>query len=165
MVRIIFLGGVLLFFWGCYKNVDGYKVDVTWKTYHILWEHPINLDSDEEQIIEVPFIRYGSYFSLCFDRERGNPLTLPDSELYLEHDSLEISFHIADTVLVGEPISSALPDYGCPINGRHLMGIHVPKGFDREKGGLLKFRVRKRHYLKNIPNARIVLAWGHPAAK
>ena len=90
---------------------------------------------------------------------------MPDSELYLKHDSLEISFHIADTVLVGEPISSALPDYGCPINGRHLMGIHVPKGFDREKGGLLKFRVRKRHYLKNIPNARIVLAWGHPAAK
>ena len=133
MVRIIVWGRFCCFLGGYYKNVDGYQVDVTWKTYHNLWEHPINLDSDEEQIIDVPFIKYGSYFSLCFDRERGNPVTLPD--------------------------------YGCPINGRLLMGIHVPLGFDREKRGQLRFRVRKRHYLKNIPNARIVLAWGHPAAK
>ena len=40
------------------------------------------------------------------------------------------------------------------------MGIYVPEGFDREKGGQLRFRMRKRHYLKNIPNARVVLAWG-----
>lgn len=70
------LGAILLFFGGCYKNVEGYKVDVTWKTYHNLWDHPINLDSDEEQIIDVPFIKYGSYFSLCFDRERGNPVNI-----------------------------------------------------------------------------------------
>ena len=127
----------MLFFGGCYKNVEGYKVDVTWKTYHNLWEHPVDLDSDEEQIIDVPFVKFGYYFSLCFDRKRGNPVTLPDSELYLEHDSLEVSFHIADTVFWGGAISSSLPDYNCPINGRDLLFFSVPKNFNREQGGAI----------------------------
>jgi len=32
-------------------------------------------------------------------------------------------------------------------------------------GGQLRIRVRKRHYLKNIPNARVVLGWGHGSWK
>ncbi|WP_173467792.1 hypothetical protein [Fibrobacter succinogenes] len=159
MVRFLFFITICQVLCGCYRNVDGYRVNA-FHTHEILWEHPVDLNSDEEQIIDVPFIKFGHYFSLCFDRE-----PLPDRDLYLKHDSLEISFHIADSVFFGEPIASSLQDYGCPINGRFLMPVHVPQGFNPEKGGQLRFRVRKRHYLKNIQNARIVLAWGHPGAK
>jgi hypothetical protein len=90
---------------------------------------------------------------------------LPDSEAYLEHDTIEVSFYIADDVFWGGAISSSLPDYNCPINGRNLLFFSVPKNFNREQGGQLRIRVRKRHYLKNIPNARVVLGWGHGSWK
>lgn len=157
MVRLLTSLMMSLFFIGCYKYVDGYKVNITWGTYQNLWEHPINLDSDDEQIIDVPFIKYGNYFSLCYDKEVSNP---PDSEYYLRQDSLDISFHIGDTVIVGGHWYQSSRNYHCPINGRLLMGFEVPQGFDRERGGRLRIRVRKRHYFKNIPNARVVLCWG-----
>ena len=164
MVRFFMFAIICLVLCCCYRNIDGYRVNA-FHNYENLWEHPVDLDSDEEQIIDVPFVKFGYYFSLCFDRERGNPVTLPDSELYLEHDSLEVSFHIADTVFWGGAISSSLPDYNCPINGRDLLFFSVPKNFNREQGGQLRIRVRKRHYLKNIPNARVVLGWGRGSGK
>ena len=160
MVRVFVLLALSLSLAGCYKDVHGYKVNMTWGSYHNLWEYPVNLDSDEEQVIDVPFIKYGSYFSLCFDKAWSNPEALPDSEYYLTQDSLDVSFYIGDTVIVGDRSFASFPEFNCPINGRYLMGIYVPEGFDREKGGQLRFRMRKRHYLKNIPNARVVLAWG-----
>ena len=164
MVRFFMFAIICLVLCCCYRNIDGYRVNA-FHNYENLWEHPVDLDSDEEQIIDVPFVKFGYYFSLCFDRERGNPVTLPDSELYLEHDSLEVSFHIADTVFGGGAISSSLPDYNCPINGRDLLFFSVPKNFNREQGGQLRIRVRKRHYLKKIPNARVVLGWGRGSGK
>jgi hypothetical protein len=164
MVRFFLFATICLVLCCCYRNIDGYRVNA-FHNYENLWEHPVDLDSDEEQIIDVPFVKYGYKFSLCFDRERGNPVTLPDSEAYLEHDSLEVSFHIADTVFLGESISSSLPEYNCPINGRYLLFFFLPENFNREQGGQLRIRVRKRHYLKNIPNARVVLGWGHGSWK
>lgn len=161
MVRF-FLLSICIMLIGCYRNVDGYRINA-FSNYEKLWEHPIDLESDEEQVIEVPFVKYGYKFSLCFDRERGNPVTLPDSELYLRQDSIDISFHIGDSVFVGEGLS--FPDYNCPINGRQLLFFFLPDDFNREKGGQLRIRVRKRHYLKNIPNARIVLSWGRGHGK
>ena len=76
MVRLFILLIFSLSFVGCYINRYGYKINVFWGTYHVLWEHPVNLDSDEEQVIDVPFIKYGDYFSLCFDKEWGNPVTI-----------------------------------------------------------------------------------------
>ncbi len=38
-----------------------YRVNA-FHTYEILWEHPVDLNSDEEQIIDVPFIKFGHYF-------------------------------------------------------------------------------------------------------
>ena len=162
MVRLFILLIFSLSFVGCYINRYGYKINVFWGTYHVLWEHPVDLDSDEEQVIDVPFIKYGDYFSLCFDKEWGNPVTLPDSEYFLPDDSLEILFYVGDTVLVG---GISLPDYSCPINGRHLLSVDVPEDFDREQGGQLHIRVRKRHYFKNTPNARVVLARGSTGSK
>lgn len=163
MVRNIVLLTICIIFAGCYRNVNGYRINA-FSNYENLWEHPIDLDSDEEQVIEVPFVKYGYLFSLCFDRKRGNPVTLPDSEFYLRQDSLDISFRIGDSLFVENGIPGP-PDYNCPINGRDLLFFFLPDDFDREKGGQLRIRVRKRHYLKNIPNARIVLSWGRGHGK
>jgi hypothetical protein len=97
MVRFFLFATICLVLCCCYRNIDGYRVNA-FHNYENLWEHPVDLDSDEEQIIDVPFVKYGYKFSLCFDRERGNPVTLPDSEAYLEHDTIEVSFYIADDV-------------------------------------------------------------------
>lgn len=164
MVRFFMFAIICLVLCCCYRNIDGYRVNA-FHNYENLWEHPVDLDSDEEQIIDVPFVRYGYKFSLCFDRERGNPVTLPDSELYLRQDSLDISFYLGDTVFVGNRAFASYPDYNCPINGRYLLFFSVPKNVSREQGGQLRIRVRKRHYLKNIPNARVVLGWGRGSGK
>ena len=157
MAKLSSLLAIILCLVGCYHYRHGYKVKTGWTSYHVLWEHPVNLDSDEEQVIDVPFIKYGDYFSLCFDKNWKKSATLPDSAYYLPNDFMNISFHIEDTVLVGEVSHD---DESCP-NGHHLLWINVPEDFNREQGGQLHIRVRKRLHFKNNSTARIVQATGH----
>ena len=165
MVRITFLLALLLLFSSCTMNVHGYWRN-PFKSHEVLWEHPVDIDSDEEQVFELPYVKYGKRISLCHDRPSriywsDGAEHIGDSTLY--NDEIEVSLSLGDTVIVGEKTTFQMfSEYGCPINGQVLLYFNVPEGFDREQGGTIHFKVLRRDYLKNLPNPRIVLVYQAP---
>ena len=165
MVRILFLFVFFLVLSSCTINEHGYWRN-PFKSNDVLWEHPVNVDSDEEQVIELPYVKYGKRISLCHDRKPRRywyegAECIGDSTLY--NDEIEVSLSLGDTVIVGEKTTFQMfSEYGCPINGQVLLYFNVPEGFDREQGGTIHFKVLRRDYLKNLPNPRIVLTYAAP---
>ena len=146
-------------------NVHGYWRN-PFKYNDILWEHPVDISSDEEQVFILPYVKYGRKISLCYDRL---PQTywyegaerVVDSTLY--NDEIEISLSINDTVFVGKKTTfQSFHEYSCPINGRILLYFDVPESFNREQGGIIRFKVIRRDYLNNLPNPRVVLTYSAP---
>lgn len=56
MVSFFLFATICLVLCCCYRNIDGYRVNA-FHNYENLWEHPVDFDSDEEQIIDVPFVK------------------------------------------------------------------------------------------------------------
>ena len=66
--------------------------------YTLIWEHPINVDTENVLEIEVPYVKHGNTFSLCFDKMIGDRVYVQGSDIYLKEDKIEASFSIGDTV-------------------------------------------------------------------
>ena len=154
------------FFWisavaivGC--TVNGYFRN-PFSHYTLIWEHPINVDTENVQEIEVPFVKHGNTFSLCFDKlgELSNPGgIIQRSDYELENDKIEASFSIADTVIFFRDEYLYFLDYHCPINGQELFLFDLPEHIDREQKGVFRIKFKQVDYLKDAPNVRVVLSY------
>lgn len=144
----------------CYTwNVKGYSRNPFYQE-DILWEAPVDINSEEEQVFEVPYVKYGTRFSICFDSlfvwEK------PDSyRPYLDHDFVTMSFSIGDSTFSRENKSliCCRTEFACPIEGSVGVYFDVPEGYDLETGGTLKVKFSQIVHLKNVPNPRVVLAY------
>ena len=73
--------------------------------YSLIWSHPITTDTESVQEIEVPFVKYGNTFSICFDKLTDK--SIPGYSIHIEdfllyRDKIEASFTIGDTVFFYE---------------------------------------------------------------
>jgi hypothetical protein len=112
---------------GC--TVNGYFQN-PFSHYTLIWEHSVNVDTENVQEIEVPFVKHGNTFSLCFDKlgELSNPGgIIQRSDYELENDKIEASFSIADTVIFFRGKYLHVLDYHCPINGQKLFLFDLPQ--------------------------------------
>lgn len=69
--------------------------------YSLIWSHPITTDTENVQEIEVPFVKNGNTFSICFDKLTDK--SIPGYSIHIEdfllyRDKIEASFTIGDTV-------------------------------------------------------------------
>lgn len=142
-------------------KIDGYYRN-PFSLSDIIWEHPVDFDSDEEQVFVVPYIKYASAFSLCYDEldwDFDKYGSSPDSITYLPHDKVKVSFEIGDSLFVrDEKKSLSFTEFGCPVDGRVLFNFYMPDDFDRETGGILRFKVLERSFLKG-KKMKIVLIY------
>lgn len=144
---------------GC--TVNGYFQN-PFSHYTLIWEHPINVDTENVQEIEVPFVKHGNTFSLCFDKmgELSSPGGIIQREDYvLEKDKIEASFSIADTVIFFRGKYLHVLDYHCPINGQELFLFNLPERISRDQKGIFRMKFNQVDYLKDAPNVRVVLSY------
>lgn len=157
-IRVFFLVVVVTIV-GC--TVNGYFQN-PFSHYTLIWEHSVNVDTENVQEIEVPFVKHGNTFSLCFDKmgELSSPGGIIQREDYvLEKDKIEASFSIADTVIFFRDEYLHVLDYHCPINGQELFLFDLPEHIDREQKGVFRIKFKQVDYLKDAPNVRVVLSY------
>jgi len=141
---------------GC--TVNGYFRN-PFSHYTLIWEHPINVDSENVQEIEVPFVKHGNTFSLCFDKMIGDRVYVQGSDIYLKEDKIEASFSIGDTVFFYKDEYLHHFDSYCPINGQQLFFFNLPERISREEKGVFRIKFNQVDYLKDAPNVRVVLSY------
>ena len=115
--RFLFLIGVIALV-GC--TVNGYLQN-PFSHYTLIWEHPINVDTENVQEIEVPFVKHGNTFSLCFDKMTGDREYIQDDDVYLKNDKIEASFAFGDKIFYYKGEFLHHFDNHCPINGQNLI--------------------------------------------
>lgn len=143
---------------GC--TVNGYFQN-PFSHYTLIWEHPVNVDAENVQEIEVPFVKHGNTFSLCFDKMIGDREYVQNSDIVLKNDKIEASFAIGDTVFFYDYEYEHFYhfDNHCPINGQELFLFDLPERINREQKGVFRIKFKQVDYLKDAPNVRVVLSY------
>ncbi|MCQ2124832.1 MAG: hypothetical protein MJZ25_11660 [Fibrobacter sp.] len=152
---------IMLLLTGCGPwHIKGYTRN-PFEWADILWEAPVDINSEEEQVFEVPFVKYGKRFSVCYDTTivaSGNEIT--------ENDRVQMTFSIGGSVFVDEePLIWGPVERVCLGNGGDgVTGVYffLPDDFDLETGGTLKVKFSRIKHLKNVRNPRVVLVYKVP---
>lgn len=154
-VRVFFLVTVVTIV-GC--TVNGY-FRMPFSHYALVWEHSVNVDTENVQEIEVPFVKHGNTFSLCFDKMIGDHEHVQNDDIYLKKDKIEASFDIGDTVIFYKGDYLHIYDAYCPVNGQQLFLFDLPERINREQKGVFRIKFKQVDYLKDAPNVRVVLSY------
>lgn len=141
---------------GC--TVNGYFQN-PFSHYTLIWEHPVNVDTESVQEIEVPFVKHGNTFSLCFDKMIGDREYVQDDDIYLKNDKIEASFALGDKVFYHKDEYLHHFDSHCPINGQRLFIFFLPEDISREQKGVFRIKFNQVDYLKDATNVRVVLSY------
>ena len=136
--------------------------------YSLIWSHPITTDTESVQEIEVPFVKYGNTFSICFDKLTDK--SIPGYSIHIEdfllyRDKIEASFTIGDTVFFYEDDYLKNLEFACPLNGQRLFKFKLPKRINKNQPGILRIKFKQVDYLKDAPNVRVVLFYTNSGRK
>lgn len=139
-------------------KIDGYYRN-PFSRSDIIWEHSVDMNSEEEQVFEVPYIRYGTNFSICWDKSFNFKGC---NNYYDKNDRIDyMTFSIGDSTFStsNDLLICHVSAFACPIDGGAGVYFDVPEGFDLETGGTLRIKFKQIKYLKDVPNPRVVLAY------
>ena len=136
--------------------------------YSLIWSHSIDVDMENVQEIEIPFVKNGNTISICFDKlsddsKRGYSISKNDIDLY--KDKVEASFAIGDTVLFYEHDYLHDFEFACPLNGQRLLKFKLPKRINKNQPGILRIKFKQVDYLEDAANVRVVLFYTNSARK
>lgn len=136
--------------------------------YSIIWSHPITIDTENVQEIEIPFVKNGNTISICFDKLSdksipGYSIHVDDIDLY--KDKVEASFTIGDTVFFYEHDYLHDSEYACPLNGQRLLKFKLPKRINKNQPGILRIKFKQVDYLEDASNVRVVLFYTNSGRK
>lgn len=136
--------------------------------YSLIWSHPITTDTENVQEIEVPFVKNGNTFSICFDKLTDK--SIPGYSIHIENfllyrDKIDASFTIGDTVFFYEDDYLKNLEFACPLNGQRLFKFKLPERISKEQSGVLRIKFKQVDYLKDAPNLRVVLFYTNSGRK
>ena len=136
--------------------------------YSLIWSHPITTDTENVQEIEVPFVKNGNTFSICFDKlgEASSPGGIIQREDYvLKKDKIDASFTIGDTVIFFEDNYLHNHESACPLNGQRLIEFDLPERISKNQPGIFRIKFKQVDYLKDASNVRVVLFYTNSGRK
>lgn len=155
MKNFLLLFSIVFLFTGCGPwHIKGYTRN-PFELADVLWEAPVDINSEEEQVFEVPFVRYGNHFSICFESTFDS-----NEDDWRNMAAVSMSFLIGDSTFSGgATLPGRRPEGLCLGRGADVVSFKVPQGLDLETGGTLKVKFFRTEYLKKNSNPKVLLVY------